>query len=221
MNVVSFSTQLNLIRLSLTLSLCFSPWPVMHRLSFLCFVTLFIFLLSSVLFLYSSPSLILLVHCIYIFWCVCVCHSVKTLLTCGLLCFPYGNCSFILALAADGMNVSGKGDRWRSALKSNFMTLKATPSVFSSALCLDIGQQREWRLRHTEVCVNVCSVNGQKVMCVSTGRHDKEFVQVNSWRALTNAWESGQGGKNTIKVYPKRLRAFHTILHCQKKLQKW
>lgn len=74
--------------------------------------------------------------------CVCVCHSAKILLTCGLVCLPFGNYSFILALAADGMYVSGKGDRWRSALKSNFMTLKATPRVFSSASYLDIGQQR-------------------------------------------------------------------------------
>lgn len=40
--------------------------------------------------------------------CVCVCHSAKILLTCGLVCLPFGNYSFILALAADGMYVSGK-----------------------------------------------------------------------------------------------------------------
>lgn len=57
------------------------------------------------------------------FWCLCVCHSVKIRLTRGLVCFPNGDCSFILALASDGVYVSGKRDRWRSALKSNFMTL--------------------------------------------------------------------------------------------------
>lgn len=45
------------------------------------------------------------------FWCVCmcVCHSAKILLTCGSVCLPCGDCSFILALAAHGVYVSAKG----------------------------------------------------------------------------------------------------------------
>lgn len=148
MNLVCFSHGLMISLLShqtISLALFF-----FHGLS--CTVSLF-----SALSLFSSSSFHLycvslqfsasvtvsgFAYSLYRFWCVCVCHSAKILLTCGLVCLPFGNYSFILALAADGMYVSGKGDRWRSALKSNFMTLKATPSIFSSALYLDIGQQR-------------------------------------------------------------------------------
>lgn len=159
LNLVCFSHGLMISLLSYqTISLAlffFFPWPVMHRLPFLCFVNLFIFLFPSVL---CFSTVLCLCHhlwfCLFtvqVLMCVCVCHSTKILLTCGLVCLPFGSCSFILALAADGMYVSGRGDRWRSALKSNFMTLKATPSVFLSALYLDIGQQRMATQTHISV----------------------------------------------------------------------
>ncbi len=97
-----------LIRLSL--SFAFFSWPVMYCLSSLLCHPFHLPLPICTVFLYSS--LLLLIHCVVLMCvcvCVCVCHSAKILLTCGSACLSYGDCSFILALAAHGVYVSAKG----------------------------------------------------------------------------------------------------------------